>query len=453
MRHGRSRQPQLRLLAIVAVFALFGAACGGGEDLDDTGTEPTDDGGGEPAQDLSGETVEVAATWTGAEQERFQLVLDAFAEQTGADARFLSAGDDLAAFVGPRIEGGDPPDVAIMPQPGVLQSFAEQGDLVPIEDVAGDLVDDNLGPGGREVGSYEDELYGVWFKAAQKSTVWYDVPTFEDAGVEPPTTWDEMLDVAQTISDYGVEPFSVGADVGWPLTDLFENVYLRTAGPEKYDQLARHEIPWTDESVKEALTVMADVFGDPDLIAGGTENALQTDFNGSITQVWASDPPEGAMLMEGDFVGGIITGETDAELGTDADFFDFPSIDGSEPAVVGGGDIAALLEDTDGGRALIAFLATAEAAEIWAAEGGFISPMTTVDLDAYGDDIARRAAEALQQAGDSVRYDLSDLQPTEFGATTGQGMWGIMIDFLRNPSDVDGTAAALEKSASQAYGK
>ena len=446
------RRWELRSLAIVAVFTLLAAACGGGEDLDE-GDGGTATDGGDAAQDLSGQTVEVAATWTGAEQERFQMVLDAFAEQTGAEVRFLSAGDDLAAFVGPRIEGGDPPDVAILPQPGVLQSFAEQGDLVPIEDVAGDLVDENLGPGGREVGSYEDELYGVWFKAAQKSTVWYHVPTFEDAGVQTPTTWDEMLEVAGTISDFGVEPFSIGADVGWPLTDLFENVYLRTAGPDMYDQLARHDIPWTDDSVKEALTVMADIFGQPDLIAGGTENALQTDFNGSITQIWASDTPQGAMLLEGDFVGGIITGETDAELGTDADFFDFPSIDGSEPAVVGGGDIAGLLDDTEGGRALIAFLATPDAAEIWAAEGGFISPMTTVDLSAYGDDIGRRAAEALQQAGDAVRYDLSDLQPTEFGATTGQGMWGLMIDFLRNPNDVDGTAEALERAASQAYGE
>jgi alpha-glucoside transport system substrate-binding protein len=293
----------------------------------------------------------------------------------------------------------------------------------------------------------------VWFKAAQKSTVWYDVPTFEDAGVEPPTTWDEMLDVAQTISDYGVEPFSVGADVGWPLTDLFENVYLRTAGPEKYDQLARHEIPWTDESVKEALTVMADVFGNPDLIAGGTENALQTDFNGSITQVWASDPPEGAMLMEGDFVGGIISGETTAEVGTDADFFEFPSIDGSEPAVLGGGDFAVLLADTEGGKALIEYLATPEAAEIWVAEGGFISPNLQVDPSMYPDEVSQRAAQALVDAGESVRYDLSDLQPTEFGATTGQGIWGILIDFLRDPSDVDGTAQALESAAKKAYGE
>ena len=429
------RKGMVAALALV----LLAAACTG----DDGGTT---DGGGTAA---SGETVEVAATWTGPEQDRFQMVLDAFAEQSGADVRFLSAGDDIAAFVGPRIEGGDPPDVAMLPQPGVLQSFADQGDLIPIDDVAGDEVDQNFSETAREVGSADGTLYGVWFKTAQKSTVWYNTNVFADAGVEPPATWDELLETGQTISDSGVEPYSYGGADGWPLSDLFENIYLRTAGPEKYDQLAAHEIPWTDKSVTEALTTMADVLGS-DEIAGGASGALQTDFNTSVTQAF-NDPPKGAIVFEGDFVGGIITGTTDATLGEDADFFDFPSIDGSEDVVLGGGDIAVLLKDSEGGKALIEYLATPEAAEIWAAEGGYISPNTKVDLSAYPDELSRRAAEALAKAGDNVRYDLSDLQPTEFGATTGQGIWGIFQDFVRDPNDVDGTAEALEAAAKQAY--
>ncbi len=439
-----------RTVAILAAVALLATACSGGEDLDDDGgaTEPSASG---DAVDLSGETVEVAGTWTGSEQERFQMVLDAFAEQTGATARFRSAGDDVAAYVGPRIEGGDPADVAILPQPGVLQTFAEQGDLIEIEDISGDEIDANFGETAREVGSADGTLYGVWFKTAQKSTVWYNVDVFEGAGVEPPTTFEELQQVAQTISDYGVEPYSIGADVGWPLSDLFENIYLRTAGPDMYDQLAKHEIAWTDQSVKDALTVMGDLLGDESLLAGGSTGAEQTDFNGSVTQVFA-DPPKGAMIFEGDFVGGVISGETKAQVGTDADFFEFPSIEGSEPAVLGGGDFAVLLDDTEGGKALIEFLATPEAAEIWAAEGGFISPNSQVDPSIYPDEVSQRAAQALVDAGDSVRYDMSDLQPTEFGATTGQGIWGILIDFLRDPSDVDGTAQALESAAKKAYG-
>ena len=225
---------QRRGTVAALALVLLAAACTG----DDGGSA---DGGGAA---VDGETIEVAATWTSPEQERFQLVLDGFAEQSGADVRFLSAGDDIAAFVGPRIEGGDPPDVAMLPQPGVLQSFADQGDLIEIEDVAGDELDQNFSEAAREVGSAADgTLYGVWFKAAQKSTVWYNTNVFADAGVKPPETWDELVAAGQTISNSGVEPYSIGGADGWTLTDLFENIYLRTAGPEKYDQLAAHEIP------------------------------------------------------------------------------------------------------------------------------------------------------------------------------------------------------------------
>ena len=438
-----------RGLAAVAALMLLGAACGGDDPGAASPTTGATTGGG---PDLSGQTIEVAATWTGAEQKNFEQVLALFEEQTGATVRFLSAGDDIAAYLGPKIEGGQPPDVAILPQPGVLQTFVADGDLIPIEDFAGDVVDENFAPGGREVGTVDGTLYAVWFRAAQKSTVWYNIHVFSDAGVEPPTTWDELQTAAQTISDFGVEPYSVGVDVGWPLSDLFENIYLRTAGPEMYDQLAKHEIPWTDPSVTDALTKMSDVIGDGDLIAGGTSGALQTDFTGSVTQMFA-DPPQGAILFEGNFVGGIINGETQSKVGTDADFFDFPSIDGSPPAVMGGGDLAALLKDTEGGKELLRFLATPEAAEVWAGLGGFISPNKNVDVSAYTDPIDQRAAEALIEAGDSVRYDLSDLQPTEFGATTGQGIWGILTDFVSNPDDVEGTAQQLEVAAKAAYGK
>src|SRR3954466_11710513 len=229
--------------AMLAAVSLVGAACSSTS----SSAGSTGPGAATSGPDLTGQTVEVAATWTSAEQRNFEKVLDLFEQQTGAATQFVSTGDDIAAYLGPKIRGGKPPDVAILPQPGVLASFAREGDLTPIEDFAGTLVDENYAPGAREVGTVDGKLYAVWFRAAQKSTVWYNTHVFEDAGVEPPTTWDELVSTAQTISDSGVPPYSIGVDVGWPMSDLFENIYLRTAGPEKYDQLARHEIPWTDQ--------------------------------------------------------------------------------------------------------------------------------------------------------------------------------------------------------------
>ena len=440
-----SRKRWLVGVATVAILTLIAAACSS-----DSSSGGSDTGTASTAPDLTGQTVEVAATWTSSEQKNFEKVLALFEQQTGATAQFVSAGDDIAAYLGPKIEGGKPPDVAILPQPGVVTSFANQGDLIPIEDFAGPLIDANYAPGAREVGTVDGTLYAVWFRAAQKSTVWFNTHVFADAGVQPPATWDELITTAQTISDFGVPPYSVGVDVGWPLSDLFENIYLRTAGADMYDQLAKHEIPWTDQSVKDALTKMGDVLGNSDEIAGGTAGALQTDFNGSVVQMF-TDPPAGAMLFEGNFVAGVVTGETKAKVGPDADFFDFPSIDGSPPAVMGGGDLAVLLDDTEAGRELIKFLATPEAAEVWAGLGGYISPNKNVDISAYTDPVDKRVAQALIDAGDSTRYDLSDLQPTAFGATTGQGIWGILTDFMNDPSDVDGTAQKLEAAAKAAY--
>lgn len=432
------------MIAVLAAMTLVAAACNGdGEEAD--GEAPVE-------EDLSGETVEVAAVWTGQEQASFEDVLNAFSEQTGATVNFTSTGEDIATVLGTRIEGGNPPDIAILPQPGLLRDLSEQDALVPIEDFAGEVVDENYASAWREFGSVDGTLYGVWFKAANKSTFWYNVNVFNDAGVSPPEDWEGLQSTAQTLSDFGVTPLSVAGADGWTLSDWFENVYIRTAGPEMYDQLANHEIPWTDQSVKDALTVLGEVFGEEDWIVGGSGGAIQTDFPTSVNNVFA-DPtaPDAAMVYEADFVGSIIQNETDSVVGEDADFFNFPSIEGSPTSVVGAGDVAVLMEDTPGGRALIEYLATPEAAEIRAEGGGFTSANLNVDLAVYPDDVTRRSAEALQEAGDNVRFDLSDLQPAAFGSTTGQGIWGELQNFLQNTGNIDRITQNLENQAEQAF--
>ena len=143
---------------------------------------------------------------------------------------------------------------------------------------------ENFGESIVTTGSVDGKLYGLLFKAANKSTVWYNVAAFEDAGVEPPETWDEFLENSKTINASGLPAYSIGGADGWTLTDLFENIYIQTAGPETYDKLAKHEIPWTDQSVKDALAEMAKIVGDTDNIAGGQAGALQTDFPTSVSQ-------------------------------------------------------------------------------------------------------------------------------------------------------------------------
>jgi ABC-type glycerol-3-phosphate transport system substrate-binding protein len=312
-------------------------------------------------------------------------------------------------------------------------------------------VDDNYAPVWRQLGSVNGKLSAVFFKAANKSTVWYNTHVFDQAGVKEPATWDDFTKANQTIADSGVAPLSMGGADGWTLTDWFENVYLRTAGAANYDKLTKHEIPWTDASVKDALTTLSDLWTKPNFLAGGTQGALSTAFPQSVAKAF-NTPPQGAVVMEGDFVAATIAKETKAKVGVDAKFFSFPSIKGSDPAVVGGGDAAALMKDTPAGRALIKFLASPEAAEVWVKRGGFTSPNKKVDTSLYPDDITRRSASDLVGAK-TFRFDMSDLEPAAFGGTPGQGEWQILQDFLRKPTDIDGTATRLEAAAAKAFTK
>jgi alpha-glucoside transport system substrate-binding protein len=433
----------MRTAAVAAGLVVVAAGCGGGND-ESSGSQES---GGTA---LKGQTVEVAAVWTGNEQKKFQKVLDAFSKKTGATTKYTPTGDNQNTFLGSKISGGSPPDVALLAQRGVLEGFAKKSQLKPLPPEAQQGLQQNYAKVWQDLGAVDGKSYGVIFKVANKSTVWYRPQAFSDAGIaQPPTTWQQFVQDAGTISDSGTPPLSIGAGDGWPLTDWFENVYLSQAGPAKYDQLSKHEIPWTDPSVKNALKTLGDLWSKANYIAGGSAGSLRTDFPTSVTQAFG-DPPKAAMTFEADFVTTVIAEQTKSKVGTDAKFFPFPAV-GQQPPVVTGGDTATMLKDTPGAKALIAYLATPEAAKVWAQQGGFASPNKSLDLAAYPDEVTRGIAKAVIDAGDNARFDMSDLAPGAFGGTKGEGEWKDLQDFLKNPSNVDGTAKQLEADAAKAF--
>ncbi len=439
----RKHRLLLVLALLVGALSLLVAGCGGDDDesAGDGGT--TEAAATTEAESVTG-SITIAGLWTGGEGESFQAVLDGFKEQyPDVNVTYQPAGEDLPTILATGVEGGNPPDLASLSSPGVIKSFVDKGSLQPI-DFATDALAENYSESFVNLTTFDGKTYGVVFKGANKSTIWYNTQAFEDAGVEPPSTWDDLLAAGDTLKASGVTPYSVGAADGWTLTDLFENVYLRTAGGDKYDQLATHEIPWTDQSVKDALAEMAKIF-QSDNMAGGTSSALQTDFPTSVTQVFV-DPPKAAMVMEGDFVGTFINTETNAKVGEGADVFTFPSINDSPPVVVGAGDSIVMFKDSPAARAMITYLASAEAAELWAARGGFSSPNKQLDESVYPDDTTRKLASELAQA-ETFRFDLSDLQPQVLN----EALFAELANFVKNPSDIDGTTEKLEAAAKKAY--
>jgi len=421
----------------VGALALVAAGCGG----DDNG------GSAQGSEDVSG-SLSIMAIWGGDEQASFQAVIDGFTElYPNVTVKYVSGGDNLAPLLSTAVEGGNPPDIAAVGQPGLMADFAAKNAIQPIDDLR-DTIVENFGESVADVGAIDGTQYGIMFKGANKATIWYNVAAFEEAGVEPPETWDDLNEAASTLKAAGVTPYAVGVDVGWPITDLFENVYIRTAGPEMYDQLTKHEIPWTDQSVKDALAKMQDIVGDSGNLAGGTEESLQTEMPASVGKVF-KDNPDAAMVIIGDFAPGVT--ETTLEPETGYNVFTFPSIDGSNPAVVGGGDIFVQFKESEAADAFMEYLTTPEAAEIWAKRGGFSSPNKKLDTSVYPDEITRATAGALGEA-EVFRFDMSDLQPSAFGGTPGQGLFKGFTDFVANPNDIDAVTEYLESEAQKAYG-
>ena len=303
-------------------------------------------GGSDASRRAAAPRIEVVGVWSGVEEQRFRAVLRGFERAEGVKVTYTSAGSNLPTTLETRISQGDPPDVAMVPQPGLIKRLAGEGHLVPLDAAASAAVRRNYASVWRRLGSVDGRLYGVWFKAANKSLIWYNVASFERLGVVPPRTLDGLVSVAGTFAEHGLAAFSVGGADGWTLTDWFENLYLTTAGPRRYDELTRHRLAWTDASVRAALDIFGALLA-PQLVAGGADGALRTSFEASVAGA-AGRPPDAAMVFEGDFVGGLLGGDG-AELGTDIDVFAFPSVRGAPPTVLGGGDAAVLLRRSAAG--------------------------------------------------------------------------------------------------------
>ncbi|HWB23235.1 MAG TPA: hypothetical protein VG652_10135 [Gaiellaceae bacterium] len=391
--------------------------------------------------------------WTGSEATDFGDVIKAFNKvYPKVKVNYKPLGNNETTVLATAITGGNPPDMADIAAPGYVKQLVSQGKLKPIT-YAKSAIAKNFAPSWLSIGTFNKKLYALVFKASNKSQLWYNVPDFKAAGVTAPKTWAQLLSDAKTLQASGVPAYSIGGSDGWTLSDLFENIYLRTFGAAKYDQLTAHQIKWTDPTVKKALTTMGQILGDTSNVYGGTSGALQYGFNDSVTNAFGT-PSKAAMVFEADFVSGVILSSTKSKAGTGFNVTPFPSITSgpNATAVEISGDLFVTFRDTPAIEAFVKFLATPAAANAWAKQGGFATGNHNVSLSAYPDAIDRSDQQAVQTAK-SVVFDMSDEQPASFGSTTGQGEWGLFQTFLKNPSNVNGVAAQLEKAAAAAYKK
>ena len=397
--------------------------------------------------------VSMLTTFGGAELEAMRKVTDRFTKLTGHQV-VIESNRDSMNVLRIRVASGSPPDLALIPQPGVMAEYARNGDLVPLTGAGGlvgmALLTANYTEGIIDLGTVDGTVYGMLAKANSKSTIWYKPASFADLGVEPPQTWQDLIAIQMAYVAAGKTPWSIGAADAWTLTDWFENIYVRLAGPDKYQQLfVTHEVAWTDPSVVEAMEAFRQIL-DPasQNLAGGVDGTLATDFISAANLVFRPDNPGAEMYYEGGFMGGIIANNFPSLIpGEDFNAFLFPQFNDTWGApVVGGGDLLAAFTDRPEVADFVRFMAGEEANTIWAETGFIVSPNRNVDLSVYNS-IGRIDAAQVVNASAFV-FDGSDLAPSAVG---GDAMFIALQDYLAEPDDMMRILRELQEVADRAY--
>src|ERR687895_725455 len=160
-------------------------------------------------------TVNVVHQWvSGGEGESFLAVVSPWGEQSGNKVNDLAT-RDLLAIVTTRVEGDNPPDIAALAAPGTMQRYAQEGELVALDSFLDmDRIRNEYSQAWIDLCTVDGKLYCIVYKAANKSTVWYDPKTFTDAGLETPGTWEEMIGVSDQLLQSGISPWSIGVESG-----------------------------------------------------------------------------------------------------------------------------------------------------------------------------------------------------------------------------------------------
>jgi alpha-glucoside transport system substrate-binding protein len=369
--------------------------------------------------------------------ESFEAVKSAWETETGAIVDWEGT-EDLPGALTHHTQAGDPPDIAILPNLAMMNQLADDGKLIPLDSILDiNEVMRDYAPAWIELGSRKGKLYGIFYKVTNKAAVWYNPKAFAAAGYNVPTTWDQLITLADTIVADGHSPFSVvaasGPASGWALTDWISEIVLNSCGPDLYDRWIAAEIPWTDECIKQSFDMFIKIVSTEGYVLGGSQRIIATGDDVAADPLYA-DPPTAYMCYLASFAQAFIAAShPDLEPGTDYDVFKFPTIDPEyEGSVTVGADVPVMVSDTPAARSFMTYLASARAQEAWIKLGGFTSVNRSVPADTYLDPVAQTVANELTDAEVS-RFSAGDMMP----ASLQRAWWEAMLDLVKDPSQVD----------------
>lgn len=425
------------LLVLLAGVALTFAACGDDDDDDDGGDDgPTD------APDIG--TVDVIGQgWGDVELAGFEALVQPWEDSTGGNVAFNGT-RDITALLTTRVEGNNPPDVAMPAEIGLFQDFAAEGRLAPLSDCPGleAKIIANYPQGFIDLGSVDGTLYGFFMKADTKGTIFYDPAYFAANGLTPLTadsSFDDLIALSDEILALGLPPWSMGqfanGGTGFPGTDFIQQILLNEAGGDAYDGVIDGSVPFTDADVKDAWEKFGQIALTDGYTSQGSADVINaTNFQDGVFPPF-EDPPEAAMTYMGGFASGFIADQfPNAVAGTDYDFFPFPG-----GAVTGGANIVYAFNSDPTTCSYLDHVASAEAQQIWVDLGGFNSVNSNVDLDSYPDVVSRAQAAQLTLA-ETFRFDLDDA----IGGDLQTAFFTGITSYLADPDSLDSILADIE---------
>ena len=415
----------------------------------------------DPERPMAGTRVTMLTILASAQEAGLQAELDLLHDRTGIQVELIGLGE---AELLRQVAQGRPPDLATIAQPALLQTLVEGGgaiDLGRYLDV--DRMRAVMAPHLLSLGTVggdgtwpaaDGALHGVPLRLSNKSTVWYSLPAFEEAGYEIPATYDRLVELTDRMVLDGHTPWchgeGSGAASGWPGTDLIENLLLHDSLAD-YDAWLGHELDFASPPVRRAFERMARLLLEPGHLAGGPATAATLDFAASVGPL-VDDPPGCLLYPQGSDA--QVWLPFGVEPGRDVGVFPFPPVSSDrDPMVLGAGDFLIAFHDRPEVREVVATVLREEFGRAWATvDPSFMSARRDFPPTAYvrcdsscGPDPVRTAlaptlTDALEH--DRFRFDGSDLLPHGVGL---EPMWETMVEFVgEGPGNLDRLLTELD---------
>ncbi|WP_406361124.1 extracellular solute-binding protein [Streptomyces sp. NBC_00715] len=157
------------------------------------------------------------------------------------------------------------PDVFFNWGGGSIKAYKDAGQLVDLTDViASDpVLKSGFLPSVLSAGGLDGKNYGVPMRGMQPVILFYNKTVFAEHKLQPPTTWDQLLDINAKLTKAKITPFALGGSDIWPELMWLEYLVDRIGGPDVFEKIKNGDASgWGDPAVLKAAQTVKELIDD-----------------------------------------------------------------------------------------------------------------------------------------------------------------------------------------------